>query len=76
MKVREIEEFKLMFKAKLDEVMKRKREHDNNKFKACAKLWERYNKALKALIEARIDYESNICNNPTELRSMYLIIKS
>jgi hypothetical protein len=56
-----------MLKAKLDKVMKRKREHDNNMFKAHTELWKRCNKALKALIEARIDCKSNICNNPMEL---------
>ena len=56
-----------MLKAKLDKVMKRKREYDNNMLEACTELWERCNKAIKALIEVRIDYESNIHNNPIEL---------
>ena len=37
-KVREIEEFKLMFKAELDKVIKRKRECNNSRFKSHAKL--------------------------------------
>ena len=56
-----------MFKAQLDEVIKRKRECSNNMFKAYAELQKRYDKALSMLIEVRIDYESNICNNPVEL---------
>ena len=47
--------------------MKRKREHINNIFKAFTGLWKICNKAFKALIEARTDYKSNICNNPMEL---------
>ena len=56
-----------MFKARLDKVMRRKREYSNNIFNAHAKLQERYNKVFKVLIEARIDNETNIYNNPTEL---------
>jgi hypothetical protein len=56
-----------MFKAELDEMIRRKREYHNNMFKAYSKLWERYNKALKALIEAKIDFETKICNNLVEL---------
>ena len=47
--------------------MKRKREYKNNLFKAHAELWKRHNKALKVLIEARIDCESIIHNNSIEL---------
>ena len=50
--------------------MKRKREYSNNVFNAHAKLLERHNKALKALIEARTDYESNIYSNFTELPTL------
>ena len=56
-----------MHKAKLDKVIKRKREYSNNVFKAYTKLWKSCNKALKALIEVRTDCESTICNNPLEL---------
>ena len=56
-----------MFKAELDKVIKRKREHTNNMFKAYAKLWERCNKVLKVLIEVRIDFETKTYNNPVEL---------
>ena len=66
-KAREAEEFKLMCKAELDEAMKRKREYANNMHKACTKIWERCNKILKALIEARTDYDSTICNDSVEL---------
>ena len=37
-KAREAEEFKLMYKAELDEAMKRKREYTNNMYKAYAKI--------------------------------------
>ena len=66
-KAREAEEFKLIYKAELDEAMKRKREYTNNMYKAYAEIWERCNKALKALIEARTDYNSTIYNDPVEL---------
>ena len=62
-----MKEFVLTHKAELDEVIKRKREHANNLFKVYAEIWEKYNKALKALIEARTDYESSIYNDPVEL---------
>ena len=55
-----------MHKVELDEMMKRKREYANNLFKSHAETWERCNKALKVLIEARTDYEINVCNNPME----------
>ena len=56
-----------MFKAELDEVIRRKREYQNNIFKAHTKLCKRCNKAIKALIEARTDFEIKIYNNLVEL---------
>ena len=37
-KARETEEFKLIYKAELDEAMKRKREYTNNMYKAYAEI--------------------------------------
>ena len=57
----------LEFKAELDEAMKRIRTYENNMFKAHALLWERCASAMQNRILARKDYESTICNDPTEL---------
>ena len=66
-KVRENRQFELDYKADYDEYMKRKRSYEENSYKAYAEIWARCNKAMKAKIEARKDYESNIYNRPIKL---------
>ena len=66
-KARETKEFKLILKAELDKVIRRKREHSHNIFKAYAEFQDRCNKALKVLIEARMNHKTNIHNNPITL---------
>ena len=65
-KARETKEFKFILKAELDELIRRKRELQNNMLKAYT-IWERSDKALKVLTAARIDFETKICSNPIEL---------
>ena len=66
-KQRENRQFELEYRAEYDEYMRRKREYTQNCFSAYALLWERCNKAMKAKIEARKDYESTIYNKPIKL---------
>ena len=66
-KQRENRQFELEYRAEYDEYMRRKREYTQNYFSAYALLWERCNKAMKAKIEARKDYESTIYNKPIKL---------
>ena len=66
-KERENRQFELEYKAEYDEYMRRKRDYEQNCFSAYALLWERCNKAMKAKIEARKDYESTIYNKPIKL---------
>jgi hypothetical protein len=66
-KKREDKEYELDYKGELDEYLKRKREYEQNRFKAYAELWARCNKAMKGKIEGRTDYESKIYNDPIEL---------
>ena len=47
--------------------MKRKRDYEENMFKAYAEIWDRCNKAMQRKIEARTDYQANIYNDPIEL---------
>ena len=47
--------------------MKRTRAYEENCYKAYAEIWERCNKAMKAKIESRKDYESVIYNKPIKL---------
>ena len=47
--------------------MRKKKEYQNNMFKAYAKLWKRCNKAFKSLIEVRTDFKNKIYNNLVEL---------
>ena len=66
-KKREDRQFELDYKANYDEYMKRKRAYEENCYKAYAEIWERCNKAMKAKIESRKDYESVIYNKPIKL---------
>ena len=68
-KVRENRQFELDYKADYDEYMKRKRSYEENSYKAYAEIWARCNKAMKAKIEARKDYESSIYNHPITCKS-------
>jgi len=65
-KAREDEQNKMVYKAELDEYMKRKRVYEDNKVKAYAFIWDRCAKAMQAKLMARSDYESRIYNNPLE----------
>ena len=65
----ENEQYKMLFKAELDEYMRRKRVFADNKIKAYAFIWDRCAKAMQAKINARSDFESKIYNNPLELLS-------
>ena len=66
-KKRENRQFELEHKAEFDEYMKRKRDYEENVFKAYAEIWDRCNKAMQGKLEARTDYESKIYNDPIEL---------
>ena len=66
-KNRDNRQFELDYKAEYDEYMKRKRNFEENRYKAYAELWARCNRTMKAKIEARTDYESRIYNDPIEL---------
>ena len=66
-KAQENKQYKLDYKAEYDEFMKRKRGFEENQYKAYAELWAQCNKAMKSKIEARIDYESAVYNDPIEL---------
>ena len=64
---RENRQFELEHKAEYDEYMKRKREYEQNNYKAYAEIWERCNKAMRSKIEARKNFESEVYNNPIKL---------
>jgi hypothetical protein len=66
-KAAEDEQYKMLFKAELDEYMKRKRVYSDNKIKAYAFIWDRCAKAMQAKIQARSDFESKVYNDPLEL---------
>jgi len=63
-KDRENEQFKMEYKAKLDEALKRKRMYNDNLFKAYALIWERCAKVMQNKLLAQSDYEDEIYNNP------------
>jgi hypothetical protein len=56
-----------VYKAELDEAMKRKRTYEDNMFKAYALLWERCAKTKQDKIASRSDYDSVVYNNPIAL---------
>ena len=58
----------IRIKIQHNEFLKQKNNYLENEFKAFAKLWERYSKALQGKIESRIDYALSIHNNPINLR--------
>ena len=66
-KATEDAQFRMEYKAKLDESMRRIRALDNNLIKSYALLWERCAKAMQNKIQARSDYQSIIFNNPIKL---------
>jgi hypothetical protein len=57
----------MIFKADLDEFMKRRRMYENNLFKAYALIWERCAKAMQNKIASRTSFETTIYNDPIEL---------
>ena len=67
LKARENRQYELEHKAEYDEYMKRKREYEQNSYKAYAEIWERCNKAMQSKIEARKNFESEVYNNPIKL---------
>jgi hypothetical protein len=67
LKAQENRQFKLEYKADLDEYMKQKRMYDNNLFKAYALIWEQCAKAMQNKIVARSDFKNKIYNDPIEL---------
>ena len=66
-KDQENEQFKMEYKAELDEALKRKIMYNDNLFKAYALIWERCAKAMQNKLLARSDYEDEIYNNPIKL---------
>ena len=66
-KAREDKQNELKCKMEHDAYLKRTNTFEENEFKAYADLWEHCAKALKAKIEARTDFQSNIFNNPINL---------
>ena len=61
------EQFKLEYKAELDKCMHREKKYEANIYKAYAEIWERCSRSMKSKIEARVDYETNIYDNPINL---------
>ena len=57
----------MLFKAELDEYMKRKRIYKDNKVKAYAFIWDRCTKAMQAKVQSRSDFESQVYNDPLKL---------
>ena len=66
-KTRKDKEFAMIFKAELDEFIKRKRALEENMFKVYALLWEKCAKSLQNKILARRDFETTIYNKPIAL---------
>ena len=66
-KALETRQNEMLYKAELEEAMKRARMYENNQYKAYALLWQRCAKAMQNRIEARKDYKKLIYNNPIEL---------
>ena len=59
-KNRENEQFKMEYRAELDQALKRKRMYNDNLFKAYALLWERCAKSMQNKLLAQSDYEDKI----------------
>jgi len=66
-KTTEDEQYKMLFKAELDDYMKRRRIYSDNKIKAYAFIWDRCAKAMQAKIQSRSDFESKVYDDPLEL---------
>lgn len=60
-------QFELEHKAELDKAMRREDKCEANSHKACAELWDRCSKSMKAKTEARVDCEKDVCDNPVNL---------
>jgi hypothetical protein len=61
------EEFKMLWKAKLNECMRRKCTYKNNSIKAYGLLWQHCTKGMKNKIKSRTDFQGMILQNPIEL---------
>ena len=57
----------MLFKAELDEYMKRRRIYSNNKIKAYTFIRDRCAKAMQAKIQSRSDFESKVYGDPLKL---------
>jgi len=66
-KDQENEQFKMEYKAELDEALKRKRMYNNNVFKVYSLMWERYAEAKQNKLLAWSDYEDKLYNNLIKL---------
>ena len=60
-------QYEMKYKMDYDVCLKKKEQYDQNTIKAYAELWERCTTAMKAKIEARTTYESDIYNKPIAL---------
>ena len=66
-KARENKEYEMIYEAKVGEYIKRLEIFRTNKVKAYALIWGQCNKAMRAKIQARTNFESNIKDNPIAL---------
>eukprot|EP00957_Ditylum_brightwellii_P081162 6174449-Ditylum_brightwellii.AAC.1 len=66
-KSQENKQFKMKFKAELDEMMKRKRVFQGNTFKAYALIWDCCAKSMQHKIYTRTNFKSDIYNDSIKL---------
>jgi hypothetical protein len=66
-KAKDDEEFKMLWKAKLDEYMRRKCTYKNNRVKAYVLLWQCCTKGMKNKIKSRTNFKGTILQNPIKL---------
>jgi hypothetical protein len=59
-KAKEDEEFKMIWKAELNEYMRRKHAYKNNSIKAYGLLWQHCTKGMKNKIKSRTDFQGMI----------------
>ena len=64
---RENKQYKLEYKVRLEQAMKRIDQYDQNLHKAYAFLWEKCNRAMQNKIAGRKEYDTEIYNNPIKL---------
>ena len=66
-KILENRQYKLQYKALLDEAIKRTDKHSQNLYKVYAFLWEKCSQAMQNKITRRHDFERKFFNNPINL---------